>query len=63
LELNAEKTTFSNELDIAKEGDNLKLKKVEFEGLKIDMKNNLQIDQMEFEAEQKHTKKQFQIEE
>jgi len=44
LEFNADKNTFQNALDIAKEEDKLNLKKVMFEGKKIDVQNDLKLD-------------------
>jgi hypothetical protein len=61
MELTADKNTFSNELDITKEGDKLKLKNVQFDGQKIDVKNELELDQLRFNASQEHTKKEFEI--
>lgn len=44
MELNADSKTFSNDLDITKEGDKLKLKRVQFDGQKKDVHDNLEID-------------------
>lgn len=44
MEFKAETNTFTNELKIAQEADKLNLKKVQFEGQKTDVKNDLKLD-------------------